>query len=472
MSFLEFTGENKEEDNNYLFEIKGKNNKLKYKKYDERIDIPNLIVDMNLYQVFVKNPEITKNMLNNVIYPDSNEIIDLEYISTDLLSDIIFEFRQNGYGKFYFLDSLKADILCKCKLKNEKAQNQAKNEIIDEEEPIFDEINIGVKDNNEFEKELENYFDENYSEDEKEKKNKNNKKDKKGNKDKKEKYKKNEEKTIIIDLQMHIDYNTYNNPIYIEYAKRLNDKYQTKIIVLSLVYRGLQNPQKNKGFVISLDQKDLNDYKGIKTFDDYIIYQIDLDYYFHLISKKNEKLWILDESQIMNDYSKEWIKYLTLPTWCKSSKKEYYYGFPPINKDFFKNEYVYEAFKILSKQDELIYFKYAERQESQTNFIKSLIKLYNEIKRKDKEIKDKEEEIKAKNKEIKDKNKEIRNKCKKIKDKNKEINKINNEIQKLEIRNSKSKSNDKKNKTNNKKSKKPGKIRKTSVMYISSEDDN
>ena len=51
MSFLKFTGYNELEGAHYLFEMEDKNNKLKYKKYDERIDIPNPIVDMNLYQV-------------------------------------------------------------------------------------------------------------------------------------------------------------------------------------------------------------------------------------------------------------------------------------------------------------------------------------------------------------------------------------------------------------------------------------
>ena len=446
MSFLQFTGENKLEDGRYLYEMKDKNNQLRYEEYDKFINIPSPIVVNNFIEVFAKAPEITKSMLNDVIYPETKEILDLEFIPTEM-PGIITEYPLQV--KLYCLDSLSADILCKCKLRNGREQNQEKNEIKDEEEPKFDEINIGEKDNDELEKELGNYIneekgaiDEIYSDDENKKKNKKDKKsnkNKKSKKDKKEKDKKKEGKTIIIDLEMQIGYNSYNTKTFIKYAKRLNFKYDDKIIVLSLVFRGFQNPKKNKGFVISLDQKVLNEYKIIKTFDDYIIYQIDLDYCLHLISKKNQKLWILNESQTMNDDSKEWIKYLTLPIWCKSTT-QYYYEFPPINKEFFNNKYVYEAFNILSKQEELTYFKHAENQEFQANTVNYYSKIY-------KENKDKDEVIKEKNKEIK---------------------KLKDEIQKLKIKNSNSKSKDKKNKPNNKKIKYVGKVRKTNISYISS----
>lgn len=242
----------------------------------------------------------------------------------------------------------------------------------------------------------------------------------------------------------------------IDYAKALNEKYGKKIIVLSLAFKGFPNPKKNKGFEISLAKTNLSDYKIIKKFDDYVIYQIDLDYCRTLIQKKKSKLWILNEKQVMNLSSKEWIKYLTLPIWCKSSdEKKYYYEFPPINKDFFKSENVYDAFKILTKQDKANYLKSAFDQESQANVIHYCRSLYNKI---DEVIKEKDEVIKGKDEVIKDKDEEIKN--------------LKDEIKRLKIRNSNSKSNDKKNKTNNKKSKKPGKIRKTSIMYISSEDDN
>ena len=150
----------------------------------------------------------------------------------------------------------------------------------------------------------------------------------------------------------------------IDYAKALNEKYGKKIIVLYLAFKGFPNPKKNKGFEISLAKTNLSDYKIIKKFDDYVIYQIDLDYCRTLIQKKKSKLWILNEKQVMNLSSKEWIKYLTLPIWCKSTEP-YYYEFPPLEKNFFLTEYVYEAFVILSNQEESTYLNYAKKQEDQ-----------------------------------------------------------------------------------------------------------
>ena len=95
----------------------------------------------------------------------------------------------------------------------------------------------------------------------------------------------------------------------------------------------------------------------------------------------------------MNNSSKEWIKYLTLPIWCDSSKK-YYYEFPPLQKNFFETEYVYEAFLILSTQDENTYKNYAEYQEDQEKKIRAYIKLYQDNKDKDKKIEELNEQIK------------------------------------------------------------------------------
>ena len=94
----------------------------------------------------------------------------------------------------------------------------------------------------------------------------------------------------------------------------------------------------------------------------------------------------------MNNSSKEWIKYLTLPIWCDSSKK-YYYEFPPLKKDFFKTQYVYEAFLILLGQDENTYKNYAEYQEDQEKKIRTYIELYKDNKEKDKKIEELTEQI-------------------------------------------------------------------------------
>ena len=64
--------------------MKDKNNQLRYEEYDKFINIPSPIVDNNFKEVFAKDPEITKSMLNDVIYPETKEILELEFIPTEM----------------------------------------------------------------------------------------------------------------------------------------------------------------------------------------------------------------------------------------------------------------------------------------------------------------------------------------------------------------------------------------------------
>ena len=74
--------------------------------------------------------------------------------------------------------------------------------------------------------------------------------------------------------------------------------------------------------MISLKEKSLFNNKNIYECNDYMIYQIDLDYCRKtILSKNNKNLWIMDKKENLNDYSKEWLKYLTLSTLCKSYTK-------------------------------------------------------------------------------------------------------------------------------------------------------
>ena len=159
----------------------------------------------------------------------------------------------------------------------------------------------------------------------------------------------------------------------------------------------------------------------------------------------------------MNLSSKEWIKYLTLPIWCKSTEP-YYYEFPPLEKDFFLTEYVYEAFVILSNQEESTYLNYAKKQEDQEKTIKSIIKLY----------KEKDEKINEKDAEIKDKDAIIKEKDAMIKELIKENKQL---IKKLKVKNSSSIEKEKKNGSKGKKKKGPKKHRKTTIKYADSSDD-
>ena len=199
----------------------------------------------------------------------------------------------------------------------------------------------------------------------------------------------NDSNAYVIDLEMQNGFSIENTKRFINYAKRLDLKYKDRVIVLSLVSKGRLNPIKNNSSMISLQEKTLFDFKNVYEYDDYVIYQIDLDYCRKIIS--NNDLWITDKKEKLNDCTKEWIKYLTLSTWCKSYTKNYY-ALPTVKKEFFGNKYVYEAITILYNQDDVNYQMDLYDQEMKEEKIKQFNK-QKEI------IKEQEEELKAKNKE-------------------------------------------------------------------------
>lgn len=375
MSFLEFTGENDKVDGNYVFKLEGNKKDLKDK---ELIRIPSPIIDYNFKAVLANHPEITESMLNSIFYPNNNLIIKVEYLPTDLQGNIP-QYPENS--KLYGLDSLRADILCKCTLKKEVKEEENIIRSQNEEE----EMRHTDKKYNNLATELKKDMYENQKDD---------------------------EIIKIIDLEMQIGYDIDNTRRFISYAQSLYSKYCGQIIVLSLNFRGFENPRKNKGFEIYLEKKDFSDYKKVTKFDDYVIYQIDLDYCLAQISKNNEQLWILDQNQIMNTSSKEWIKYLTLPIWCKSSTK-YYYEFPPLKKLSFNTRSIYDALVILSGQDESQYLHYAKLQEDHEVKVRKFLDLYDDNQKKDKTIKEKDELIEKQKKRIEMLQKEIKKSKKK-----------------------------------------------------------
>ena len=108
MSFLNFTGESRKENNNYVFVMQGFNEDISRKNC---INIPSPIIDNNFKQVFGNNPEITKSLLNSILYPNDNNIIKVEFLPEELPAEIT-KFPEEV--KFNFLDSLRVNILCKC----------------------------------------------------------------------------------------------------------------------------------------------------------------------------------------------------------------------------------------------------------------------------------------------------------------------------------------------------------------------
>ena len=121
-------------------------------------------------------------------------------------------------------------MLCKCILKKD---NEVKEYKVDEDEENKDDKNEYEDEENESddnENEEEDYEDddeEDESEDEEDEKNENN-------------------KIIIIDLEIQIGFSVENTRRFLTYVKKLEKKYDKDIIVLSLVYEGLANPKKTK----------------------------------------------------------------------------------------------------------------------------------------------------------------------------------------------------------------------------------
>ena len=171
-------------------------------------------------------------------------------------------------------------------------------------------------------------------------------------------------------------------------------KYKDRIIVLSLVSKGSLKPKKNNSSKISLQEKSLFDYKKVFEYDDFIIYQIDLDYCRKKILSNDEDLWITDKKEKLNNFTKEWIKYLTLSTWCESFSQNYY-ALPIIKKEFFKNNNVYEAITILYNQDDVYYQMDLYGQKLKEERIQKFKEQDKKIKDQEKELKDKDDENKA-----------------------------------------------------------------------------
>ena len=364
MSFLEFTGKVNKEENNYVFKMQNIEDLIAQQIFY----IPSPIVDNNFKAVFAHQIEIAKSLAGSLLFPCENLIDHVEYLPSDL-PRIIAQYPEEA--RLYGYDSLRADVLLKVILKQANVKYKEKDKNLADDEYYENDLRDFIFKNNN----KKNEGDNNLSK-------------------------------VIIDLEMQIGYNIENIQRFIDYAKSLNLKHKEKVILLILNYRGSNNPKKNKGFEISLGKTNFSDFKKISIYDDYVIYQIDLDYCLSQITNEEGNFWIIYEDQKMDISSKEWIKFLTLPIWCKSSKN-YYYDFPPLKPDFFKTKSVYDAFVILSGQNESNYISYAKIQEDQNKKIEALVKLYKDNKEKDEKIKEKDKLIEEQRKQIEDMKKKI-----------------------------------------------------------------
>ena len=156
---------------------------------------------------------------------------------------------------------------------------------------------------------------------------------------------------LFIDLEIQIGCKVKNiEKKFLRFVRILNKKYAlNKVMVLSLIYNpGILNLKKNKSNIISFTQEYYEkNYKTTTKYDDCVVYRIDLNYCYKLIL--NDKDIFIFKNENLLEKGEEWIKLLTLSSWCLSDD-DFYYIFPPLNEIIFADNQILEAFKILIAQ--------------------------------------------------------------------------------------------------------------------------
>ena len=176
-------------------------------------------------------------MLNSFLFPKDKKIKNIEYLPRE-----IAKYPENL--KRYSLDSIRVDILCKCIIKKNNDIKKEENKVDDNE----DEEDEGDEDNEDEEDDENKDEEENDNENEEDDENEDDYKD---DGDKKQ----DENEIMLIDFKIQIGFGVENSRKFINYAKRLEKRYNKKIIVSSLIYGGVENPIKNKGSITSIDKK-------------------------------------------------------------------------------------------------------------------------------------------------------------------------------------------------------------------------
>ena len=324
MSFLDFTGDSEENvDGSYTFKMKEEDDFVDKEGY---IEVTSPVIDNAFQKIFGQNENITKDLLNSIIFPNKDRIKQITFLPTNYAGPV---------DKKYSFDSIRADVLCKCYLS--KDQND------------------------------------------------------------------DEELEIIIDIEMQIEFNKDNTKRFIKYLKTLYSNYgNIKIIVLALVFRNVPNPYSNEGSKTYIKESRIDYSKEeLALFDEFPIYQIDIGFCYKLIFTKKESIWIINKDRILQKKGEEWIKYFNIPNWC-GFYRENYYAFPRLDNISFQSKEVYQAMKILSKQDKAQYemhlFDWKKRLENYELFEK--LKIENEkqkiiIKNQKEKINQQEREIKS-----------------------------------------------------------------------------
>ena len=143
----------------------------------------------------------------------------------------------------------------------------------------------------------------------------------------------------------------------ISYAGRLYSQskaQQVWVVVLAINPYHITENVRNKCSKTLLAKKKLPEFVEVSTYDYISIIQIDLNYCKKLL-EEGKGIRILSEDNNIEENGEEWIKYLTIPLWCKMEND--FHLFPNILEDnFFNNKYVLDAvLKICDKSNK--YFK-------------------------------------------------------------------------------------------------------------------
>ena len=171
--------------------------------------------------------------------------------------------------------------------------------------------------------------------------------------------------TIIIDIEMQLDYEIVDNEDYskrfIGYANQIYASEKVdKVYVIALILNPKKPSEgKSKSSKTLLTESSIPKFAKIKEYDFMTIIKIDLNYCYKLLGE-NKGIWILNSNSLLNKEGEEWIKYLAIPLWCNSSDNGNYQFPNLLEKNFFANKYVRQALLILANKNNNAFKKYGD----------------------------------------------------------------------------------------------------------------
>lgn len=109
MSFLKYTGTSEEnEDGTYTFKM---DQGIDYIDEDGYMEVTSPVIDNAFQKIFGQNEDITKDLINSIIYPKKERIKKITFLPTNYPGPVD---AQNSTS------SIRVDVLCKCDLYKDK----------------------------------------------------------------------------------------------------------------------------------------------------------------------------------------------------------------------------------------------------------------------------------------------------------------------------------------------------------------